>query len=206
MSITVNAQSSIRIADAKILYFDPFQIQGAPHDADIILITHDHYDHFSPADIKKVMKPDTVLVCPQSMKETAELGLTVKTVSPNESFCVCDTEFRTIPAYNPDKRFHPKSAGWVGYILHSAVYGDVYVAGDTDITYENKTVQCRIAMLPIGGTYTMNAQEAAELANLIRPEIVIPTHYGAVVGKPEDAEVFSAAVGKGIKVTIKIPN
>ena len=202
--ITVNTQSSIRIQDDKVLYFDPFKITDTPHDADIILITHSHFDHWSPEDIRKVMKPDTILVCPQSLTEAKSLGLSFQTVVPNESYSVSGVNFRTIPAYNLTKPFHPKNEGWVGYLLHSPTKGDIYIAGDTDMTAENQKVRCQIAFLPIGGTYTMNAVEAAELADIIQPEYVIPIHSGSIVGKPNDAVKFTKVLTENIKTVHKL--
>ncbi|MBQ8960836.1 MAG: MBL fold metallo-hydrolase [Ruminococcus sp.] len=198
--ITVNTHSSIRVLDERVIYIDPFRLTSAPHDADIILITHSHFDHFSPEDIGRAMKEDTLLVCPKSMDEADGLGLTVMKVGPQESFEAGGISFETVPAYNKLKPFHPKSNGWVGYIIHSREHGDIYIAGDTDITDENSQVKCRIAMLPIGGTYTVNAEKAAKLANIIRPEFVVPVHYGSVVGKPEDADTFKKNVDSDITV------
>ena len=202
--ITVNIHSSIRIDEGKIIYIDPFKMTEESHDADIILITHSHFDHYSPEDIRKVMKSDTIIVCPESMNEAAELGLEVKKVAPNEKFEVQGISIETVPAYNVMKPFHPKKNGWVGYIIDSPEHGRIYIAGDTDINEDNKQVRCDIAMLPAGGTYTMNAKKAAELANSIRPKYAIPTHYGSVAGSPEDGEKFSKAVDSGIEVVIKI--
>ena len=201
--IEVNTHSSIRIALDQVIYIDPFRIEGAPHDADIILITHSHFDHLSPEDIRKVMQPDTVLICPQSVTEADGLGLTVQKVGAQESFSVRGIPIETVPAYNKLKPFHPKSNGWAGYLIHTA-HGRIYIAGDTDITDENQQVRCEIAMLPIGGTYTVDAKHAAKLANTIRPEYVIPVHYGSVVGKPADADIFQQHVDSGIQVVLKV--
>lgn len=202
--IEVNTQSSIRIEDEKIIYADPIKIPSESHDADIILITHAHYDHYSVDDIKKVMKNDTVIICPKLMDEADDLGIDVKKVMPNEKFEVSGIEFETIPAYNKLKPFHPKSNGWVGYIINSKQNGRIYISGDTDVTAENQQVKCRIALVAIGGHFTMNAQQAAGLVNTIKPEFAIPTHYGSIVGKPEDADVFSKNVDNGINVVIKL--
>ena len=171
--IEVNIHSSIRITDKKIIYVDPFQITNETHDADIILITHDHFDHYSTDDISKVMKSDTVIVYPESMDDTKDLGLTEERVAPCTAFSVYDIKMETVPAYNILKPYHLKRSGWVGYIINSEKHGRIYIAGDTDIHPINKAVKCRIAMLPIGGTYTMNAKQAAQLANIIKPEYVI---------------------------------
>ncbi len=207
-NIEVFTQSSIRIkSQTGTVYFDPFQMREEPHDADFILITHDHYDHFSPEDIAKAGKKDTVLVVPEKMKSKAQEAAgfvgTISTVNPEKEYNLNGLEFETVPAYNTLKPFHLKSAKWVGYILK--IDGQrVYVAGDTDVTKENKQIKCDIALIPIGGTYTMDAKKAAELVNIMQPDIVIPIHYGSIVGKKEDADVFAANVKKPVKVEIKM--
>lgn len=206
--IQVLTHSSIRIEDKiGVIYVDPFQIADEPHDADFILVTHDHYDHFSPEDIEKIGKNDTILVVPEKMKEKAKEAEVftgrIETVAPGTFREIAGLEIESVPAYNNLKPFHPRSAGWVGYILR--VDGKrIYTAGDTDATKDAKTVKCDIALVPIGGTYTMDAKQAAELVNAIRPEIAIPTHYGNIVGKKEDADVFASLVESPIKVEIKI--
>lgn len=202
--ITINEHSSIRIDEGKIIYSDPYNISGATHDADIILITHSHFDHYSPDDIRKVMKSDTVIVCPASMNEPKELGLTVKQVSAGEKFEVLGVKFEAVPAYNIGKPFHPQSNGWLGYIIDSPDHERIYIAGDTDITPDNKQVKCDTALLPVGGTFTTDASQAAELANTIRPKYAIPIHYGTVAGSPADGENFRKAVDNGIEVVIKL--
>ena len=202
--ITINEQSSIRIDEEKVIYSDPYNISGAPHDADIILITHSHFDHYSPDDIRKVMNPGTVVVCPSSMTEPQELGLTVKQVTAGEKFEVLGVRFEAVPAYNTGKPFHPGSNGWLGYIIDSPDHGRLYIAGDTDITPDNKQVKCDIALIPAGGTFTTDAVQAAELVNTIRPKYAIPIHYGTVAGFPDDGEKFRKSVDNGIKVVIKL--
>ena len=205
-NITVNTQNSIRISSkAMVIYIDPLEIRDEKHDADIILITHDHYDHFSPEDIKKVAKPDSILVVPEKMfSKTQALGDAVsqtETVKPSEHYNINGLEFETVPAYNILKPFHPKSAGWVGYILR--IDGKrIYIAGDTDATKEAKAVKCDIALVPVGGTYTMDAKKAAELINTIQPEIAVPVHYGSIVGKPADGKVFAENVKSPVKTEL----
>ena len=205
--IDVFKQNSIRIkSDVGTIYIDPFKIDDETHDADFILITHDHYDHFSSEDIAKIKKDTTVLVVPEKMEAKAvkESGIKeIETVKPGTYHEIGNLELETIPAYNLLKPFHPKAAGWVGYILK--INGKrIYIAGDTDATKEAKEVICDIALVPIGGTYTMDAKKAAELVNEINPEVVIPTHYGSIVGKLSDAKVFAANVKDTIKVVEKI--
>lgn len=206
-NIDVFKQNSIRIkSDVGTIYIDPFKIDDETHDADFILITHDHYDHFSSEDIAKVKKDTTVLVVPEKMEAKAvkESGIKeIETVKPGTYHEIGNLELETIPMYNILKPFHPKAAGWVGYILK--INGKrIYIAGDTDATQEAQEVICDIALVPIGGTYTMDAKKAAELVNEINPEVAIPTHYGSIVGKLSDAKVFAANVKDSIKVVEKI--
>ncbi|MCR4744247.1 MAG: MBL fold metallo-hydrolase [Lachnospiraceae bacterium] len=207
-NIDVFTQNSIRIrTDDKKIYIDPFQMKESPSDADFILITHDHYDHFSPEDIEKVTNGKSVLVVPEKMSEKAEevkkLVGKIVTVRADNSYDIDGLSFVTIPAYNLLKPFHSKSAGWIGYILN--LDGKrIYIAGDTDATKEAKSVKCDIALVPIGGTYTMDPKKAAELINIIRPETAIPVHYGTIVGNPKDADKFIEYVDNSINVEIKI--
>lgn len=207
-NIRVFTQSSIRIeAEDKIFYVDPFQIPEAFQDADFIFLTHDHYDHFSPEDLTKVMKERSIIVAPENLAEQVLPLLPAHgrlvAVKPNTACETAGVFFETVPAYNLQKDFHPKSAGWVGYILKAGGLR-IYVAGDTDATPEAQQVHCDIAMVPIGGTYTMDAKEAAALVNDIHPLVAIPIHYGSIVGKPEDAEVFKKAVHAPIHVELKL--
>ena len=198
-NIIVFIQNSIRIAGSKgVIYIDPFKIDSEPHDADIIFVTHDHYDHFSPEDIAKVAQDETILVVPEKMeKKAGEVKKYVKQI-----VCVKQIQKGSINGLDFEP-FHPKHAGWVGYILE--VDGSrIYVAGDTDATKEAKAVSCDIALIPIGGTYTMDAEKASELINVIKPKVAIPTHYGSIVGSKKDADVFASAVSPEVKVEIKI--
>ena len=204
-NIEVLIQSSIRISKGKMIYFDPFKIDKNYNDADIIFITHDHYDHYSETDIDKVIKDDTILVVPKGLLEKLlKRGYkkdNIITVEPEEIGIVEDIRFETIPAYNTNKSFHPKENGWVGYIieLDGVRY---YIAGDTDITEENKNVKCDVAFIPVGGTYTMDFKEAAYLINEIKPKIAVPIHYGGIVGTKQDAIDFTQLVNPEIKCEI----
>lgn len=204
-NIQVLTHSSIKITGTHTIYVDPFRILDDPHDADIILITHDHFDHFSPEDIARIIKSDTTLVVPKKMDKLAAdiaCGLLV-TVEPGERKQLGGIVIETVPAYNPLKPFHLKGSGWVGYIVENDGVR-IYIAGDTDITRESKEVSCDVALVPIGGTYTMDAKKAAELVNIIRPKAAIPTHYGSVAGSKEDEEVFRKQVDPSISVEIKM--
>lgn len=205
-NITVFTQSSIRIQSSiGNVYIDPFQMKEEPKDAAFILITHDHYDHFSPEDIRKVAGDSCVLIVPEKMQDKARevCGDDIHKVVPGASYEIKGLKLETVPAYNSLKPFHPKGAGWVGYILELDGRR-IYIAGDTDAVKEVQSVKCDIALVPIGGTYTMNAKKAAELINKIKPTVAIPTHYGSIVGKKEDADEFAANVKKPVKVEIKM--
>ena len=200
-NIEVLCHSSIRMNKGKIIYVDPFHIEENYQDADIILITHSHYDHFSEEDIEKVRKADTIIYVTEDYVENArQLGFfenKIIGVKPNQTYYEGNIEINTVPAYNVNKQFHPKENNWVGYILK--IDGiSYYIAGDTDITEENKKIKCDVAFVPVGGTYTMTAKEAAELVNIIKPKVAIPIHYGDIVGTKEDADTFVNSLEDGI--------
>jgi len=201
-NIEVLFHSSIRINKGEIIYIDPYKIDKNYNDADIIFVTHDHFDHFSEEDILKVKKEDTIIVVTKDLVEKSlNLGFernSIIDVEPNELKTIGKIKFETIPSYNTNKDFHPKSNGWVGYILeiNNVKY---YIAGDTDITEENKKVQCDVAFVPVGGTYTMNYKEAADLINIINPKIAVPIHYGSVAGEKEDGQRFVKLLNSNIE-------
>lgn len=203
--IKVLCHSSIKFEKEQVIYFDPYKINEKYNDADIIFITHSHYDHFSEEDILKVKKEETKIVVPEDLYNKSfklkfdEANILI--VKPNEEYEVNNIKFKTIPAYNVNKNFHPKTNNWVGYIitLDNVSY---YIAGDTDITEENRKVKCDVAFVPIGGTYTMTAKEAANLVNEIKPKIAVPIHYGLIVGSKEDEEIFKNNVNNDIDVNV----
>lgn len=204
--IKVLKHSSIRIQNGStILYIDPYQIEEETHDANYIFITHSHYDHFSKEDIKKIKKEDTqIITVASSEKEAKQLVGEdhVLIVQPNKSYSIKEIAFETYPAYNINKTYHPKENNWVGYLFK--INGKrIYIAGDTDHLPELEKVFCDIALVPIGGTYTMTAEEAADLVNKMDVKKVIPTHYGCIVGKKEDANIFQEKV-KTKQVEIQI--
>ena len=191
--IKVLCHSSIKITKEKTIYIDPFKIEEKYHDADLIFITHDHYDHYSEVDINRVRKDSTIIIVPESLYKKAKLNNfkedKIMVVDPGETDTIDDIVFETIPAYNTNKEYHPKQNNWIGYILELDGIR-YYIAGDTDITEESKKVICDVAFVPVGGTYTMDAKEAAELVNEIKPKIAVPIHYGNVVGTEDDAKEF----------------
>lgn len=201
-NLEINCHSSIKISKGKTIYIDPFKIEKEQHDADIILITHDHYDHYSPEDIEKIEKQETIIVAPKTVKALSKM-MNVILVEPNNVYDIQGIKIETIPAYNINKKFHPKENEWVGYVIE--IEGErYYIAGDTDITPENKKVKCDVALVPVGGTYTTTYEEAAQLVNTIKPKIAIPTHYGSVVGASDDGERFKELVNPEIECVIII--
>lgn len=206
-NISIIHHSSIKFSDNIKIYFDPYKINENNNDADIIFITHNHYDHYSENDIKKIYNANTKFIIPKDLeKELLNLGIkkeNIVTVAPNNNYNVLDISFKTIPAYNINKPFHPQENNWVGYLINYNNF-TYYIAGDTDITEDNKLIKCDIAFLPIGGKYTMNYKEAAELTNIIKPKIVVPIHYGLIVGTTEDAIEFSKLINKDITCKILI--
>ena len=204
-NIEVLYHSSIRINKEKTIYIDPFKIDRNYNDADIIFVTHDHYDHYSEEDIDKVINENAVIVIPEELlTKVLKKGINknaIITVEPNQKYMVQGIKFETVPAYNTNKTFHPKENGWVGYVIE--INGiKYYIAGDTDITEENKKVKCDAAFVPVGGTDTMDFKEAAQLVNQIQPKVAVPIHYGSVVGTKQDAEEFIKLLHKNIKGVI----
>ena len=184
---SINCHSSIRYAGAMTVWFDPFRVADAPCDADVVFVTHDHYDHFSPEDIRRVMKPDAVLVLPETCVAAAlQAGFTpaqLLPVRPGEAYTVKDLPFTAVPAYNLGKPFHPRGNRWVGYVV-TLEGRRVYVAGDTDDTPDARSVSCDVAFLPVGGTYTMTAAQAAGLG--VRYLMLKPCDLSALVERMEE--------------------
>lgn len=206
--IFINCQSSIKITDNLCIYFDPYLIEEPLNDADLVFITHDHYDHLDKDSLLNIIKNDTQIIIPESIKnsiltlgfEESQLVL----VRPMKTYTVKNVEFTTIPSYNLNKDYHPKAKNYVGYIVNMDGKR-ILVSGDTDATQELlKLKDIDIALIPIGGTYTMDYQEAADLINQLKPRVVIPTHYYTVVGSIADGTNFSRLINPKIKCILKI--
>ncbi len=184
---------SFRIdAKEKVIYIDPYRLKGGPL-ADLILITHEHADHASPADVEKIRKPETVIVT--TATAAAKFSGDIRIVKPGDDLVVQGVSLRTLPAYNlnkfrsPGVPYHPKEAGHVGFLI--TVDGlRIYHAGDTDYIPEMKGLTPDVALLPVSGTYVMTAEEAAQAASAIGPKVAVPMHVGEGIGTLEDAARF----------------
>ena len=213
-NVRVFTQSAIRIEGAAgtVAYFDPFALTDAEaaHDADYVLITHAHYDHLSPEDYARVADEKTVVVAPASMeREVAGLGAAAtQLISAGEKIELPGLCVEAVPAYNVEPErlgMHPRENGWLGYVV--TIDGEptrYYVSGDTDQNPDNEVVRCDVALVPIGGTYTCDPGQAAAFVNALRPRVVVPTHYGSIVGTYADFDAFAAAVDPAIEVIRKL--
>jgi L-ascorbate metabolism protein UlaG (beta-lactamase superfamily) len=200
LDFTRIAHDTFRVAGSKVIYTDPFKV-AKEDQADIVLLSHEHFDHLSLDDLNKVCTPETTIVASTLCKE----GLVkVKAkekhfVEPGMKQSVGQVAIEAVPAYNvnkfrePGKPFHPKELKGVGFVFEMDGTR-VYYAGDTDFIPEMKSVQCDIAMLPVSGTYVMTVEEAAKAAQTINPKIAVPMHYAAIVGTDDDAKKFKALV------------
>ena len=199
MKIEVFHQASIKLTGEKIIYFDPYNIMKEYHDADYIFITHDHYDHYDEKSIKNISKNTTKLIVPKCLKDI-ENNLVVE---PNKDYEIDGISFSTIPSYNLNKPFHPKEKEYVGYniLLENEYY---YIMGDTDRTPETDMVKSNYCFVPIGGTYTMNVEEAIEYINEVKPKCAIPIHYGSIVGDISLGQIFQEKIKKEIEVKLLI--
>ena len=193
--------ASFRICGEKVIYIDPWQISGGPS-ADVILVTHGHRDHLSLEDIAKIRTPETAVVCAACCAD--ELQGEVHAVKAGDVVEVAGLRIEVAPAYNINKPNHPMEAGHVGYIIE-AEGRRVYHAGDTDLIPEMDEIRCDVALLPMGGTYTMDAQEAAEALKRIGPKVAIPMHWGRIVGKANDAQRFGELAPASVEVVVLEP-
>ena len=200
MKINIITQSAIKIeSNNKIIYFDPYNIKDELHDADYIFITHDHYDHYDEKSIDNIKKDTTKIIVPLCLKDKDHNLL----IEGYRYYAIDDIKFSTIPSYNIDKQFHPREKYYIGYLLE--LEGKkLYIMGDTDRTLEADNVKCDICFVPIGGTYTINVDEASDYINYIHSEVAIPIHYGIIIGDKSLGEEFKNKVDKKIKVELYI--
>jgi len=192
--------SSIKIKGDKTVYIDPWKLRDYDP-ADLILISHSHGDHLSPGDVEKIHKDDTVIITTEDC--AAQLSGDVRVVKPGDEIQVGEIKVEAVPSYNTNKAFHPRQNKWVGFII-TMEGSRIYYCGDTDFIPEMKEIEADIMIVPVGGTYTMTAEEAAEAVNLIKPGVSIPVHYGDIVGSIKDAKKFKALCE--VPVEIKAPH
>lgn len=189
----------IRLVGSRVVYFDPYQL-AVTQPADLILISHEHFDHCSPEDVAKIVRKDTVIVT--NAASAQKLKGDIKVVAPGDRLRLKGVDIEVWPAYNTDKKFHPQKAGMLAFVvtLDGTRY---YHAGDTDLIPEMNEIKADVAFLPVSGTYVMTAEEAAQAARTIKPSLAaIPMHYGAIVGELKDAEKFRQALEGEIQVVI----
>jgi L-ascorbate metabolism protein UlaG (beta-lactamase superfamily) len=173
-------------AGGMVVYTDPFKVP-ARHDADLVLISHEHFDHCAPEDVAAVSKPGTVVVAAASCRD--QLASDARLVQPGDRLEVAGVSIEVVPAYNKDKHFHPRDAGHVGFVF--TLDGvRVYFAGDTDLIPEMTDIRADVALLPVSGTYVMTADEAVQAARDVGAEVTIPMHYGDIIGTARDAEAL----------------
>jgi len=192
--------ASFRVAGDPTIYIDPWKVASRAPSADIVLVTHGHYDHCSKADIDKICTPTTTVVIPASCANT--FGREAVTMAPWDETVIAGVRIQAVPAYNAGKAFHPKANGWLGYVIHLPD-GRLWHAGDTDLIPEMTEFEADVALVPVGGTYTMTAAEAVEAVARVGATTAVPMHWGEVVGDRSCAAAFAAAAAKrGIQVKI----
>jgi len=190
MSVIIQwlGHASFRISNQVVIYIDPWKIDEDRHDGKLVLVSHSHYDHYSPGDIVKIEAPGATLIAPSDVIAQQGGG---ETITPGQTLTVDSIPVTAVPAYNPSKQYHPQSKEWVGFIVELDGRR-IYYAGDTDLIPEMSDLsRIDLALLPVGGTYTMDAQEAAQAVEIFRPDKVLPYHWGDIVGSQHDADVFS---------------
>ncbi|MGC8533284.1 MAG: MBL fold metallo-hydrolase [Candidatus Parvarchaeum sp.] len=192
----------------KIIYTDPYKVKNNYNDADLILVTHDHYDHLDIESIRKLINERTAIVAPKDCESLLKEFKNYKVfVSPNEVKIVKEITIKTVPSYNTNKfndkgiAFHPKEKGNVGYIF-IIDNNRIYLAGDTDNIPEMQNFKADIALLPVSGIYVMTPKEAAEAALRINPKIAIPMHYGSGIGTEKEAQEFKRLLSNKLDVEI----
>ncbi len=187
--------ASFRIdGEKETVYIDPWKLKD-PSPADIICITHSHFDHLSPEDIALIRKDSTVIVGPPDCK--ADFGKSFREISPGGSLKIDDVEIEAVHSYNINKDFHPKSNNWVGFIISLDGFR-IYHSGDSDLIPEMNQVRADVALLPVGGTYTMTISEAVQAAKVINAKVTVPMHCGDIVGDLKDRETFKRESGNTV--------
>ena len=191
--------ASFKISASKVIYFDPYEIKTSDN-ADLIMISHEHFDHCSPDDVAKIQGDNTVIIGPEDALK--KLSGNKKVTRPGDKFTISGVDIEVVPAYNTNKKFHPKANGWCGYIV-KVDNCRIYHSGDTDHIPEMKAFRADVVFLPVSGTYVMTSEEAAKAALEISPKYAFPMHYGSIVGKKSDADRFQELLSGKIEVIVK---
>lgn len=195
---------SFRLDASKTVYFDPWKLPPDSPKADIILVSHEHHDHFSLEDIKLISSKDTIILSDGAVAKQLRGKVSyreIKILAPGDVAEIAGVKIKAVPSYNIGKAFHTKESGKLGYLVE--IEGvTIYHAGDTDFIPEMKGYSCDIALLPVSGTYVMNADEAADAALVIKPKIAVPMHWGDIVGDESDAKRFKELLEGKMEVRI----
>lgn len=200
MSVEIKwlGHASFRISsDSTVVYIDPWKLSESPHDADVIFVSHSHYDHCSAPDIVKISKDDTAIVAPE---DTIEKLHATNAVTPGENIYIKDVSIETVAAYNIGKTFHLRDSNWVGAVF--TIDGKrIYYAGDTDLIPEMSDLKdVDLALLPVGGTYTLDGAQAAKACKSIGCKLALPYHWGDIVGTDSDADEFAQQADCEVKI------
>jgi L-ascorbate metabolism protein UlaG (beta-lactamase superfamily) len=197
--------SGFRLEGLKTIYFDPYQLPKNPVKADIVLITHEHDDHYSPENLKLISSRGTVIVTDRAVgKKIQDANLVcrdIKVLSPGEDIDVYSVKINAVASYNTNKHFHSRNSKKLGFIVMTDGLR-IYHAGDTDMIPEMRNYECDIALLPVSGIYVMTAEEAARAVLAIKPKLAIPMHYGSVAGSNDDAIRFQDLLRGKVEVKI----
>lgn len=200
MSITIQwlGHASFKMTGAEaVVYIDPWKLSESPKDASMVLVSHSHYDHYSAEDIRKVSGPQTRIIGPADVAGKEKNG---QVLEPGRTIKQAGVKITGVASYNPAKQFHPRANNWLGFVIEIGST-KIYYAGDTDIIDEmNRLENIYVALLPVGGTYTMDAAEAAEAVGHIKPKYAVPYHWGDIVGSRADAEQFAKAAQCEVKI------
>lgn len=187
MNINVNFQNSIQIDNE--IYIDPYELKGDLTKAKYIFITHPHYDHFSLNDIKKVLTKETKIIIPKvCLNDLLELNISkenIYVVVPEKDYKIDNLIVKTTRSYNTNKSYHKKDDNWLGYIIKKDNIS-YYIVGDSDLISEMNSIKCDVLFVPVGGVYTMDYIAAKKLVEIIKPKIVVPTHYGRIIPDSEN--------------------
>ncbi|MCX6748400.1 MAG: MBL fold metallo-hydrolase [Candidatus Pacearchaeota archaeon] len=202
LEIEKYGQSCFSIANGKKIYFDPYQVRE--DQADIILISHSHYDHCSIEDLKRIVKDGTIVICTadcQSKLTKLDKKIKMMILEPGKQAYIEGIKIKAVPAYTFNE-YHPREENWNGYVVEVSGV-KIYHAGDSDLIPEMGDLgKINIALLPVGGLYTMDAEQASQAAIKIKPEIAVPMHYGDIIGTKEDALRFQELCENEVEVQV----